>query len=359
MKTISSRLMLLAAAVLLFSCQNQNVRMHTTVHANGDCTREVSYSNVMTQAQRDSVWGGTTGWSQPMPECLNIDAFCKSYTEIGEGDTVTTTFEQRFRSVEEMCAQTPLQLGGVRMRSHGTLHRRFRWFYTEYDFTEVIGCVADSFPLPATDYADAELISYWFTGQPNLIVGLSGAEASERLGKIENLVSRWLNDNFCQLVFNHIAAHYDSIPNPPVRRDRFVALRDSLSCYLVESGVDVFLGNEELSQLMHDFFHSDAYAPFFDDETPLGKELSEQLAQRLSIFSLNVPYTLQMPGTVINPGNGILRPDGIVFYPLTGERLIPHDYVIHATSRKNNIWAWIISALIILLAIGLFFRKKS
>ena len=39
-------------------------------------------------------------------------------------------------------------------------------------------------------------------------------------------------------------------------------------------------------------------------------------------------------------------------YPFTGERLIPQDYTITATSRKTNLWACILSVLIILLAIG-------
>ena len=69
-----------------------------------------------------------------------------------------------------------------------------------------------------------------------------------------------------------------------------------------------------------------------------------------------------MPGTVIDAGNGTLQPDGAVFYPFTGERLIPQDYTITATSRKVNVWAWIVSGLIILLAIGSFMfgkRKKK
>ena len=45
-------------------------------------------------------------------------------------------------------------------------------------------------------------------------------------------------------------------------------------------------------------------------------------------------------------------------YPFTGERLIPQDYTITATSRKTNLWACILSVLIILLAIGsLLYRQ--
>lgn len=349
--------MLLVAAVIFLSCQNQHVRLHTIINEDGTCIRAVSYSNVMTQAQRDSAWGGDNiGWSQPMPECLNISAFHDSHTDIGSGDTVTTTFRHLFNNVEEMAEQMPLMLNGSTLKSHAQLQRRFRWFYTEYEFTETIAGLADSFPLP---FADVQLFSYWFTGEPNLMAGLTGAEASERLSEIETKVTQWLNANFCQIAFDYIASRYDSVSNPPLPRDRFVQLQDSLANYLMKDGADILLSNTELTTLMRNFFHSDAYAPFFDDETPVGKELNDKLTQRLAIFALAVPYTLQMPGTVTDAGTGTLTPDGIIHYPFTGERLIPHDYVIHATSRKNNIWAWIVSALIILLALGLFFRKNT
>ena len=179
MKNVSSYLMLLVSAALCLSCQDQHVRLHTIINEDGTCIRAVSYSNVMTQAQRDSAWGeGNIQWSQPMPECLNTNAFHDSHTDIGKGDTVTTTFRHLFDNVEEMAEQMPLMLNGSKLKSHAQLQRRFRWFYTEYDFTETIAGLADSFPLPFTD---AQLVSYWFTGEPNLIEGLTGAEAAERL----------------------------------------------------------------------------------------------------------------------------------------------------------------------------------
>lgn len=357
MKTISSYLLLLLSAAIFLSCQDQHVRLHTIINEDGTCIRAVSYSNVMPQAQRDSAWGqGNIGWSQPLPECLNIRAFHDSHTDVGAGDTVTTTFRHLFDNAEEMAEQMPLMLNGSTLKSRAQLKRRFRWFYTEYDFTETIAGLADSFPLP---FADVQILSYWFTGEPNLIAGLTGAEAAERLSEMETKVTRWLNDNFCQITFDFIARHYDSIPAPPVPRDRFVQLQDSLARYLMKDGADILLGNAELSQLMHDFFRSDAYAPFFDDETPMGKELNDELTQRLAIFALAVPYTLQMPGTVIDTGSGTLRPDGIILYPFTGERLIPHDYVIHATSRVSHPWAYAVALLILLLAVGMFFKKKS
>jgi hypothetical protein len=65
-----------------------------------------------------------------------------------------------------------------------------------------------------------------------------------------------------------------------------------------------------------------------------------------------------MPGTVIDAGTGHCR-DNVIVYALTGERLIPHDYAITATSRVTHIWAYLLTLLIILAAIWLLFSSKK
>ena len=353
----------LLVALLFTSCYQPKVVMKTVIEGKGYSNfvgynfRDITYSNVMSQEMRDSMWAGDNlKWSYPLPECLNTNAFMSTHTDIGEGDTVTTTFWDAFETVEEMCERTPLQLNGVRLRSKAKLDKRFRWFYTEYTFTETFYCVGDTFKLPATDYADKAEISYWFTGQPNLIEGMSGAEASQKLSDMEPKITKWLNDNLFKTGFDFIVANYDSIANPPVSREQFIELHDSLANYLLPEGDDILAVNIE--DALRDFFHSNAYAMFFDEDTPCGQALNKEFLNSLNIFWFNVPYTLLMPGTVIDSGTGTLQADGTVFYPFTGERLIPQDYTITATSRKTNLWACIVSALIVLLAIGSFLYRR-
>ncbi|MBR6128312.1 MAG: hypothetical protein IKQ07_01625 [Bacteroidaceae bacterium] len=360
MKTSKLLGIALAGTLLLASCYQPDVVMHTTITRNPwrPCEREITYSNVMPQQMRDSLWGkGNIKWSQPLPECLNTDAFVSTHTEIGENDTVSTTFSMPFKSIEEMSEETPLQLNGTHLRSKASLKKQFRWFYTNYVFSETFYCVGDTFQLADTLYADKALVSYWFTGEPNIVKGLSGAEASQKLSEIEPAINRWLNDNLLKVGFDYIVSHYDSIPAPPVSKERFIELHDSLVQFIM-AGADDLLDIKPEERL-RDFFRSDAYDAFFDDETPLGKRLNNELSKQLNIFWFNVPYTLTMPGTVVDAGNGTLQADGSILYPFTGERLIPKDYTIRATSRVTHIWAYILTLIIILLAIGsILYRKK-
>lgn len=356
MKTNSFFGFLIVAAMLLASCQQSQVKMHTIINADGTCTREVSYSNVMTKEKRDSLWNGKTGPSLPMPEYIDIEGFNETNTEVGDGDTVTTTFSRHYPSVEEMSETNPILLNDARLKSKAKLEKRFRWFYSEYTFTEVFECVGNTFKLDATKYADKDIVSFWFTGEPNLLKGLNGAEASQKISEMEPLISKWLNDNLFKVCFDYVVDHYDSIPNPPVSKERFCELHDSLANFLLKDREDIT--DVEPAEGLKAFFHSDAYAMFFNEDTVYGKELNKELLNRLNIFWFNVPYTLSMPGTVIDAGRGMQNGD-IILYPLTGERLIPQDYTITATSRVTHIWAYIVSLLVVLLAVGsVLYRKK-
>lgn len=356
MKTNSFCGFMLVAAMLLTSCQQSEVKMHTIVNEDGTCIREVSYSNVMPKETRDSLWGGKTGRSLPVPDCLDLNGFSETHTEIGNGDTVTTTFSCHYPTVEEMSENIPILLNDTRLKSKAKLEKRFRWFYTEYIFTEVFECVGDTFKLDATNYADKDIVSFWFTGDPNLLKGLNGAEASQKISEMEPFVTKWLNDNLFKVCFDYVVNHYDSIPNPPVSKERFCELHDSLANYVLKDKEEYW--DVEPAEALKTFFHSDAYSMFFNEDTAYGKELNKELTYRINIFLFNVFYTLSMPGTVTDAGKGTLN-GGVITYPLTGERLIPQDYTITATSRVTHIWAYIVTFLVVLLAVGsLLCRKK-
>lgn len=352
---------LILGAAILASCSDQSdIEMHTTINSDGTCTRIVSYSEVMPQEMRDSLWTDSSQrHAQPVPECLEISGFTYLYTQVGIGDTVTSVLTRGYNTVEEMSADMPLKLNGVRLQTTSSLTRRFRWFYTDYTFAEVFGNIADNFCIPLSDYVADDVASFWFTGQPDMLQNLSGAEAANRINPIESSVTNWLNDNIFQLNFDFIASHYDSVINPPISREQFLAQRDSFKEFVMKSDEVLKFGDilaADHEKLLKEFFHSNAYAIFFD-ETPSGKALEDENVKFLNVFNLSVPYTLTMPGKVVDAGIGVYQND-TVFYSLSGERLIPHDYTISATSRVTHYWAYILTLIVLIIAVGFLWRRK-
>ena len=138
--------------------------------------------------------------------------------------------------------------------------------------------------------------------------------------------------------------------------DHFIAydLRTGYPIYIMKDNQNTF---DEVDKSFKQFFHSNAYMPFFDEDHRFCKEMQEKIMSPWNIFMLSFSYTLQMPGKVVDTGTGTYQ-DGIIYYPITGERLIPKDYIIQATSQVTNIWAYVVTILIILIAIGSWLYRR-
>lgn len=355
MKTISSPLAIIITALCLASCNSQDVRMTTIIKADGHCRREVTYRNIVPESEQDNYERHFAA----APQCLAVDSMMSYHFDV-DGDTCLSTFSQLYNTVEDMSAHTPLRINGMPVKSSARLEKKFRWFYTEYTFTETFASMAGKFEKLPTDHASVDEVSYYFTGHPNLVAGMNGAEASCLIGKIEPKITRWANENLTVIVIDAIASHYDEVVNPPVSKEVFVNMGDSLTDYLMKHIEDPLTGDQNAQRLFRAFFHSDAYAPLLEDSHPCAEEIQRKASAMMEVFTFSVPYVLKMPGRVTDPGRGAITADGSVCYPLTGDRLIPQDYVITATSRETCVWAWCISVLVLIVAIASFVmgRKK-
>lgn len=357
------------ALMLVSSCkENNDIRMLTIVNEDGTYKRQVSYRAKMSEEEFDSIWRSSDHLNIsaiPCPECLAVDSMMGLHAE-PQGDSVTFTWYQLYNSIEDLGNHTPLRMNGVPLKSHTKLDKHFRWFYTEYKFEETFECLGDNMTIPITDISCEDTIKYWFTGIPNLARGKSGSEITEMNNDIEPLVTKWFNDNLVSIVVNYIADHYDSISNPPVSKEEFLGLRDSLGNYILDNS-EFFINTDftkkgmETDEIFQKFFHSNGYDIFFEDDSELSNELGERLIEQYSVFAFNVSYALQLPGNVVEVGNGELVGDSVICYPLTGERLIPTEYTVSATSHVTHIWAYIVSIAVILIAISCWIslRKKK
>ena len=375
MKTNSRIFMALMLALLATSCKNKDDHMLTVINEDGTCSREYTFKTTQqwlaasADEDYDSIidkrWERT--WSvqgadsvrYPVPLTeAQLDSMQELDLNKPLGNMLLVHAKKTYDSVEEMSAELYRsdnhhlkKVEGIKATS--TLEKSFKWFYTDYTFSETFTYEGEPiFPIPLSDFTSADTASFWFTGQPDLTQYLSGAEQKELLDKIEKKISQWSNANWFYEICNIIIDNYDSIQNTPVSKERFTSLRDSLVMQ-----PSVLNGNAEdsdpmafLSQI-EGILLTDVYTNFL-------KTYKGGFAQYERLLSFGYPYDLVMPGTVTDAGMG--EYDGkVIHYQLGGERLITGPYTITASSRVANVWAYIVTALIILLALGsLLLHKK-
>ena len=379
MKTNRILVIVAAAALLMTSCSNKDERMLTIINEDGTCCREFSFhpypNSVMIPSdesiENDGLHFGA-GWQRswsvigdsvrhPVPltqeqwDSLQ-HVFPKQYVR----SKILMHTTRSFQNASEMGDSLTSVVRHL-FKATASLDKHFKWFYTDYVYQETLAItdIEQIFSVPLDRFVSADTASYWFTGQPNLAEGLTGVEQKELLDDIESRISRWFNACSMAYIYDFIAnVHYDEVKNPPVTKQQFLALKDSIIMSPAVRNMDLFSDISQVSKIIKDFYHSDAYTPLFSDSKEWERVLDNKYKSYEYLMMMAPQLDYVMPGKVIDAGDGVVE-NNVIHYKFSGERLIPHPYVITATSRVTNVWAFIVTFLIILLAIGSFMYKRK
>ena len=373
MKTIS-KLALALMAILTVACnRNQEIKMMTQINNDGQSCIRCFYFHTDSASLVTDVdtigndylrigreWKRQWCFTEADSVYHDLPMTSQQYAEIREElnrqgidkpveDTILVVAERHYKTTEEMSADLPLMLADKPLTAKSSMKKSFRWFYTNYQFSETYASCDTLFSVPITDYVDKDMASYWFTGKPNLADGVPGAGMKETLDDVEQRISQWLNANIFAEVCKQIIEHYDEVDNPPVSREQFSELRDSVmhSSNLDMDFIDV---DSQVADVLRNFFHSDAYTPLLESEDMV-QALEQRYAIYGAIFGFNIQYGLSMPGHFTGFDSEPLR--------FTGDYLIPHDYTITASSRIIHTWAFVVTLLLIIIPLLVFRSKRK
>ena len=378
MKTNRILIIVAAAVLLLTSCNNRDERMLTIINEDGTCSREMTFhpdqETVMAPVNEpiqsnglhfgpdwERTWstkGDSVRHACPMTQ-EQWDSLMSVWSEQEEPQTGLMHVKRQYQNVSEM-SDSLTQAVRHLFKATASLDKHFKWFYTDYTYKETFAItnIEQIFSVPLDRFVSADTASYWFTGEPNLAAGLTGAEQKEMLDEIETRISQW----FCACTMSNIYAHvwknYDEVKNPPVSEEQFWALKDSVIMSPAVRDLNLFGNISQVSNILKDFYQSDAYTPLFSDSTRWERLLEIKYEDYERLVTMKPMLDYVMPGKVIDAGNGVVE-GNVVHYRFSGERLIPHPYNVTITSRVTNVWAFIVTFLVILLAIGSFFYRKK
>ena len=327
----------------LTACESGHIDMNTIIHADGTCRREICFKADSVALANGSIRDTSNvlgllndkGWTCEVQDTLRVKAY------------------RDFSSPEEMAEAMPLQVAGQQVKSKAKLEKKFRWFYTDYIYTETFESIAPTFVIPLTNYMEKDMADFWLTGTPDVMKGYSGLEMKDYLDSMEDAYMHFVNANILNDLMDVLAEHYNDITKAPVSKEEFLASKSELIERADKTSTDVL--NFEPEKLLVETFKTEAYNQALKEDSVISEAWEQRQNVYVSLLMLDVDYQLTMPGGIIEIykcGDGVFR-DGELHYRLNGMRLLAPCYTIKATSSGKNNWALNLSLAIVLLAIGL------
>ena len=327
----------------LTACESRHIDMNTIIHADGTCRREICF-----KADSVALANGSINAHSNVLDILNDNDWTYEVQ-----DTSWVKAYRDFSSPDEMAEAMPLQVAGQQVKSKAKLEKQFRWFYTDYIYTETFESIAPTFVIPLTNYMEKDMADFWLTGTPDVMKGYSGLEMKDYLDSMEDAYMHFVNANILNDLMDVLAEHYNDITKAPVSKEEFLASKSELIEQADKMSTDVL--NFEPEKLLVETFKTEAYNQALKEDSVISEAWEQRQNIYVSLLMLDVDYQLTMPGGIIEIykcGDGVFR-DGELHYRLNGMRLLAPCYIIKATSSGKNNWALYLSLAIVLLAIGL------
>ena len=381
----TSKLLIYSAVLFIVSC-TQPSDMLTVIAPDGSCYREFT-ANANPQflsgdtlaklnpfpVDIDSTWKITWKYKNsslqstfPVKKRV-LDSIVKSESKTvkikrkgnadqNSGDLIVYA-RQNYTSATEMDTRFRLRRShswsGLKVKH--LLDKKFRWFYTYYTYKETYPQLKTSFSIPVEKFMTKDEAMFWFTGKPDILKGMNGVEIREYVGTIEDNFHKWFNKNLWDSEYRVLLENYSNIAKLQVSKDRLKVLKDTIFNAKVNKVEDF-----KMEQILDSYFKTSVFTAFWKtDNCPMVKFESDFNDQGfVEYFKEAFTYKLIMPGVVTGQNNAVVHGDTLV-WNLTAYRLIPAPYVIEAQSRKANIWAFILTGIIFIVAIGSFIRKPG
>jgi hypothetical protein len=232
------------------------------------------------------------------------------------------------------------------------LEKKFRWFYTYYKYTETYPKSEIKIKVPIENFMTKDEILYWFRGKPDILKGMNGMEAREYLGEIEDKYNKWFEKNLWEIQFDALLSCYDSIKNCPVTKTELENKKDSLYKHKNQKFPDY-----DMKEALNTYFKTTSFSALWkNDNSPMTLFENNFMQTNYNLPEETFNYRLILPGKVIQANDAFISGDTLI-WRLTAQRLIPDSLVIEAESRRVNLWAFILTALVFIVSIGSFVWK--
>lgn len=232
-----------------------------------------------------------------------------------------------------------------------TLDRRFRWFYTFYDYSASFRGLRDTLPLSFEGYLTDEQLELFFRGEdpPG---GWNGVEMYYLLDDIGQNFARWYSDATYQVmcdIFRPYCSQEQLYVLSFAREDFMEGLRPEA---LFAMRPDEF--DYRLASVAPDA----GFGKIYEENQAEMDDAYDKAYGIIDCFEYSFIFIMDLPGRYVS-GNAHDLIDEEPSWKVDAYRLMYGDLKLEATSRKVNVWAFMLTFAVILLLLQIFAKMYA
>lgn len=345
MKNKSLKLVISFFLVVISSCDEPETVVTDIVHTDGSVTRKIEMKNMENkfkishiQVPFDSTW------------------IVRDTLEISEkGDTTwVKRAEKFFKSTDELNRVYVADSGSNREVLRRTeFKKRFRWFNTEFRFAEIVDKEL-FYGYPVSDFLNKEELLYFYSPDDvnsNLEHGPDSLKIKALKDTIDRKTERWLYKSLVSGWIGEFSKLISGKTGDEVSFNSLKAREDEL-VRIAESHSGKFDSLWKNGTVMREFI-GESNSTKYKTEADSALNL---VTKALWVDFRTYTQRISMPGTIIGT-NGFLDSLKVVQWPVKSDYFLTQPYEMWAESKVPNIWAWILSGVLLLFVLtGVIFR---
>jgi len=343
MKTKSFKLIVSLIILLVVSCNEPETVVTNYVHPDGSVTRKIEMKSMDGDINKrfkksdiqipfDDTWA--------VKDSFELDK---------KGDTTwVKRAVKEYKNIAELNIDYKADSGANKNFSRETgFEKRFRWFNTEFRFSERIDKIL-SFGYPVNNFLNSEELLYFYSPESLKSEKENGADSlkykalsdsvKHKTDKwtAKNMVSEWIGE-FSKLTKDKSAGDM-SYQSLKLREDEFVRIVEKDDRQLDSLWKNGILLREFVGQ---------ANALKFKTEADSALVLTtNKLLAEFRDYSVRII----MPGKLIGT-NGFIDSSQVLLWPVKSDYFMTQPYEMWAESKVTNRWAWIVSGLFLIFVL--------
>lgn len=229
--------------------------------------------------------------------------------------------------------------------------KRFRWFYTYYDYSARFSSLSESLPLSLDGYMTPEQRKLFFKGQ-DPADGWNGVEMYYLLDDVNRKFVEWYSD----AVFYTMCDMFE----PYCTEAQKAFLNRSKAGFVEGVDKDILMVMEPsgFASRLDEIAPAEGFGKIYAANAEQLDAAYEEKAEVISFFEYSFLYRMQMPGRYFE-GNAVDFIDGNPVWKVDCYRLMDEDLVLEATFRTLNVWAFVLTFALILLLLQVFAKLFS